>query len=142
MNCSLDQWFQLITLNAKRRLLNNFGRERADDKYKGGCIFVDHATSYIHIELQVRLNTTETLNAKKAFEEACASHGVIPQNYISDEGSSFSSAEFIDHLNLFKQTLRQAAPGGHHANGIAERNISTVMSISRAMMHHAALHCL
>ena len=34
----------------------------------------------------------------------------------------------------------QAAPGGHHSNGIAERNIGTVMSISRAMLHHAALH--
>ena len=37
-------------------------------------------------------------------------------------------------------SLRYTAPGGHHANGIAERNISTVMSISRAILHHAAIH--
>ena len=31
-------------------------------------------------------------------------------------------------------------PGGGLVNGIAERNIGTVMFISRAMVHHAALH--
>ena len=126
--------------NPLGRLLNTYGREKADDKYKGGCIFVDHASGYIHIELQVRLNTKETLTAKKEFEGECSKHGVIPQNYLTDQGSSFTSDEFNTHLGQFKQTIRHAAPGGHHANGIAERNISTIMSISRAMLHHAAIH--
>ena len=101
---------------------------------------MDHASGYIHVELQVRLNTRETLMAKRDFEAECTQHGVIPQNYLTDMGSSFTSDEYSTHLNQFKQTIRHAAPGGHHANGIAERNIATVMSISRAMLHHAAIH--
>ena len=81
---------------------------------------MDHATGYIHIELQVRLNTIETLQSKTDFEDECSKHGVIPQAYITDEGSSFTSTEYIEHLNQFKQISRTAAPGGHHANGIAE----------------------
>ena len=126
--------------NPRGRLLTSFGKERADHKYKGGCIFVDHATGYIHVELQAKLNTHETLRSKKDFELECTTHGVIPQSYITDKGSSFTSDEFNDHLSEFQQTVRHATPGGHHANGIAERSISTVMSISRAMLHHAAIH--
>ena len=65
---------------------------------------------------------------------------MVPQNYITDKGTSFTSGEFAEHLQQFRQTAFQAAPGGHHSNGIAEQNIGTVMSISRAMLHHAALH--
>ena len=70
----------------------------------------------------------------------CTEHGVVPQGYITDKGSSFTSDKYIQHLQQFEQTVKQVAPGAHHANGIAERNIGTIMSISRAMMHHAALH--
>ena len=34
--------------------------------YMGGCIFIDHASGYIHVEHQVGLNTHVTLKAKKA----------------------------------------------------------------------------
>ena len=68
--------------NPKGRLPHTYGKEKDDDRYKGGCIFVDHATGYIHIELQARLNTTETLKAKKQFEQTCTQYGVVPQNYM------------------------------------------------------------
>ena len=80
--------------NPLGRLLNTYGKERADDKYKGGYIFVDHATGFVHVVLQVKLNTPETMEAKQEFEEVCSHHGVIPQSYITDEGSSFTSTEF------------------------------------------------
>ena len=91
--------------NPLGRLLTSYGKEKADDKYKGGCIFVDHASGYIHVELQVRLNTRETLQAKKEFEAECTHHGVIPQNYLTDMGSSFTSDEYSTHLDQFKQTI-------------------------------------
>ena len=50
---------------------------------------------------------------------------------------------FVVHkrrLNEFKQTIRHSSVGGHHSNGIAERNISTVLLIARAMLHHQAIH--
>ena len=40
-----------------------------DDKYKGGCIFVDHASGYVHVELQSELNTHETLPTKVDFDK-------------------------------------------------------------------------
>jgi len=76
------------------------------------------------------LNSHETLCAKNFFEDECGKHGVIPQSYITDQGRSFTSVQFEEHLNKFKQTVSQAAPGGYHANGTAERNVGTVMSIT------------
>ncbi len=126
--------------NPNGRLLDTFGKERVDAKYKGGCIFVDSATGYVHVELQTKFNSHETLNAKKHFESECTTLGVVAQSYISDDGSAFENAAFEAHLQQFHQTIRHSTPGGHHSNGIAERAISTVMSISRAMLHHAAIH--
>ena len=57
-----------------------------------------------------------------------------------DEGSVFTGAEFETHLNKFKLHHNMAPPGAHHSNGVAEREIGAVMSISRAMLHHAAIH--
>src|SRR5210317_1983839 len=128
--------------NPRGRLLFSFGKERTDQKYKGGCIFVDHSSGYIHVEPQVHLNTNETLDAKEAFEDECKRVGVVPQSYITDEGSSFTNVEYQEHLTQFAQIHIRSAPGGHHSNGIAERNISTVMSIARAMLHHSAIHWL
>ena len=42
--------------NPKGRLLNTYGKEPVEEKFTGGCIFVDHATGYTHAELQSRLN--------------------------------------------------------------------------------------
>ena len=126
--------------NPKGRLLNTYGKEAAETKYKGGCIFIDHATGYVHVELQSSLNSHATLDAKKQFESMCTSHGVIPQTYLSDNGTSFVNEQFEAHLAQFHQTINHAGVGAHHANGVAERGISTVMSIARAMLHHAAIH--
>ena len=108
--------------------------------YSGGCIFVDHASGKVFIEFQTHLNSHETLKAKAVFEEMCRDAGVVPQNYQSDNGSAFSSAEFARKLEVYEQTLRFAGVGVHHHNGVAERSIQTVMSIARTMLLHAALH--
>ena len=68
-----------------------------------------HFTSLVrsvHVELQVRLNTRETLHAKEEFEVMCTQHGVVPQSYITDEGTSFTSEKFVEHLSQFKQTVK------------------------------------
>ena len=111
--------------NPRGRLLNTFGKERLEDKHVGGCIHVDHATGCIHVESQSQLNTHETMRGTTAFERHCADYGVIPQKHITDEGSVFASAEFAKHLEQFRIHHNLAAPGAHHANGIAERNIGT-----------------
>ena len=126
--------------NPLGRLLHTYGKESNEDKYKGGCIFVDHSSGYTHVELQSHLNSHETLKAKKSFDLMCATYGVVPQTFLSDNGTSFRNSEFESHLKTFTQTIRHSGVGAHHANGIAERNIGTVLSIARAMLHHQALH--
>jgi hypothetical protein len=63
--------------------------------YMGGCIFVDHASGYIHVEHQVGLNSHETLKVKRAYKKECYEMGVGVQSYQSDNGT-FASREYDD----------------------------------------------
>ncbi|KAI2489016.1 hypothetical protein MHU86_25586 [Fragilaria crotonensis] len=69
------------------------------------------------------LNTHETLKAKQNFELMARDSGVIPQSYLSDNGGSFTSAKFTEHLGTLKQVVKFAGVGAHHHNGHAERAI-------------------
>jgi hypothetical protein len=43
----------------------------------GRCVFVDHASSYVHIEYQAHLTTHETLQAKASYEWMSRDLGII-----------------------------------------------------------------
>jgi transposase InsO family protein len=90
--------------------------------FTGGCLFIDHASNFVHVENQCHLNTHETIKAKEAFEVMCRDHGVIPQSYLSDNGKAFTSAGFTSHLSQFEQVMKFAGVGAHHHNGNAESN--------------------
>jgi len=124
----------------KGRLFTSRGKESDKDQFVGGCIFADHASNYVHIEFQRVLTSHATLAALGNFEGHCRDYGVIPLKYMSDNGSAFTSKDFTQHLSAFQQTTRFSGVGQHHANGHVERQIQTIMSISRAMMIHSALH--
>ena len=68
------------------------------EMFSGGCLFVDHASGYIHVKFQTSLNTHETINAKDNFELMCRDHGVVPQSYLTDNGSAFTLAGFTAKL--------------------------------------------
>jgi transposase InsO family protein len=72
------------------------------------------------VEFQKHLNTHETPEAKESFELMCHDHGVIPQAYHSDSGSSFTSSAFTTRLREFAQVMSLAGAGAHHHNGAAE----------------------
>ena len=126
--------------STRGRLLTSAGKTKTDEMFTGGCIFVDHASGFIHVEMQVNLNTHETLKAKEKFELTCRQYGVTPQEYLADNSKVFTSSEFTRNLSTFSQIMRFAGVGAHHHNGIAERNIRTIMAIARTMMLHAAIH--
>jgi hypothetical protein len=126
--------------STRGRIFTGQGKGLDQDKFVGGAIFVDHASSYLHVEFQTSLNSHETMQAKQKYELVCRDHGVVPQNYLSDNGSAFTSAEFTSHLKTFEQVIRFAGAGAHHHNGVAERAIQTIMSIARTMMLHSAIH--
>lgn len=126
--------------STRGRLSHTYGKEDSKQQFAGGAIFVDHATGYLHVGFQVHLNTHETISSKENFEKSCRDVGVVVQEYLSDNGSSFSSQAFRKHLENFAQVIRYAGVGAHHHNGAAERSIQTVMAIARTMMLHAAIH--
>jgi hypothetical protein len=45
------------------RTQDSYGK-KLSDKYKGGAIFVDHASGYIHVENQLGFSAVETIRAK------------------------------------------------------------------------------
>jgi hypothetical protein len=57
--------------STKGRLFGSRSKTSQDTMYCGGCIFVDHASSYVHIEFQAHLTTHETLKAKENYELLC-----------------------------------------------------------------------
>lgn len=126
--------------STKGRLLHTFGKEDPSTQFCGGAIFVDHASGYVFVEHQVHLNTHETLKAKESFESHLRDFGVVVSEYMSDNGSAFTSDAYRAHLEEFQQIQYFAGVGAHHHNGIAERSIQTVMSIARTMLLHQAIH--
>ena len=126
--------------STKGRLLHTKGKEDPKAQYTGGCIFVDHASGYVFIEHQVHLNTQETLKAKQACENTFRDYGVIVSEYLSDNGTVFTSKEYTRHLLEFGQVTSFAGVGAHHHNGVAERAIQKIMSCARTMMMHQSMH--
>jgi hypothetical protein len=122
------------------RLFGGRGKTEETKMYKGGCIFVDSASGYVHVELQATLGTTETLQAKEAFKLMCRDAGVIPQEYLLDNGTNFTSKAFSENILKLDQKALFAGVGAHHHNGIAERHIQTIMAIARSMLIHSAVH--
>jgi transposase InsO family protein len=99
----------------------------------GGCIFVDHALSHIHVEFQAHLTTLtthETLNVKENYELLCQDLGIIVQSFLTDNGSAFTSKEFTSQLAKFEQVIRFAGTCTHHHNAVAEHKIQTIMAIA------------
>ena len=122
------------------RLFTSRGKTKESSMYKGGALFVDMATGYVDCGLQTSLNTHQTLAAKEEFEQRCRDSGVVPQSYITDGGSAFTSKAYTAKLSAFQQIYRFAGVGAHHHNGVAERAIQTIMSLARTMMLHSAIH--
>ena len=91
--------------NPRGCLQHTYGKEKADLRYKGGCIFVDHASGYIHVELQVRLNTTKTKHSKNLFELMCSMNGVVPHGKAQATFTNFWAPTFHKGRELHQLPL-------------------------------------
>jgi hypothetical protein len=120
------------------RTEDSYGKETSS-KYKGGCIFVDHATGYIHVEHQLGFSAVETIRAKQNYESMAFGHGVIVQTYLTDSGA-FKATSFVQHIREQSQKIQFCGTNAHHQNGVAERSIRTVSNMARAMLLHSAAH--
>ena len=120
------------------RLLETRGSTSVDKTYKGGCIFVDHATGFIFVHLEIHQTASETVQGKQQFERHLFEYGVSVQKYQGDN-LVFSSREFTLELLQNHQLIHHSGVGGHHQNGIAERSIGTILSMARTMLIHAMI---
>ena len=121
------------------RLLHTAGRESASDKFCGSSVFCDAASGLIHVEHQVTLNATDTINAKTSFERMARDHGVQIDSYHTDNGV-YKSQAFTQEIIDKEQKLRFSGVGAKWQNGVAEGAIKIVVTKARTMMIHAALH--
>ena len=84
--------------STKGHLFTSRGKTADSEMFSGGCHFIDHASGYLHVEFQTNLNTHDTINAIDNFELMCRDHGIVPQTYLSNNGSAFTSARFTAKL--------------------------------------------
>ena len=75
-----------FVIREKGRLHHTKGREKKEDCYCGGTVFVDHDSSYVFIQNQVRLINGETILAKRKFEKIEKYFGVDIKSYRYDNG--------------------------------------------------------
>jgi hypothetical protein len=120
------------------RTKDSYGKATSD-KYKGGAIFVDHATGYLHVEHQLGFSAVETIRAKQNYENMAFEHGVVIQSYLTDSGA-FKANAFVQHIRDHAQQVHYCGTNAHHQNGVAERSIRTVSNMARAMLLHSAAH--
>ena len=120
------------------RLFTTSGREREEDQFKGGTIFVDSATGKQFVKCQVSLGVEETLLGKACFEREAALHGVKIKHHMTDN-SVFTAQAFIDEIHKNDQKLTFSGVGAHHQNGVAERAIGTLVRRTRTQLLHAQL---
>jgi hypothetical protein len=116
-------------------------RPNLNDTYTGGCLFVDHATGYVHVEHQAFLTSHETLKAKNKFELMCRDFGVMPQTYLSDNHKAFTAAEFTDQLKSTSASAQvcrcRSAPSQWQS---PKETFAPSSPSHRTMMLHSAIH--
>ena len=120
------------------RTLTSFGKSTSP-QYKGGCVFVDHMSSYLHVEHQLGFSSSETIRAKQNFEKLALDNGVIVSTYHVDNGT-FKANAFVSHIREHNQKIQYCGVNAHHKNAVAERSICTLSECARALLLHAALH--
>ena len=121
------------------RLPNTAGKEKIDNRYTGGTIFVDLVSGFTFVKTQVSLRSGETLIVKEDFENTMLAHGTNVRKYHRDNGI-FVSKAWREHCDDRGQAYDFSGVGAHHQNANAERAIKTVSYWARAMMVNAAIH--
>ena len=106
------------------------------DKFSAGTVFVDHATDFSYVHLQIDQTTDSAIEAKEKYERKMAEYGVKVQSYHADNGI-FRSKGFQEHIRQSNQKLTFCGVGAHFQNRIAENYIKQITGAGRTMLLHA-----
>ena len=105
-------------------------------RYKCATVFVDQYSKFGYVHLQKSTSAAETIEAKKAFEDIAATHGVQVRRYHADNGV-FADNAFRKAVQQDRQSLTFCAANAHFQNGIAEKRIRDLSELARTMLIHA-----
>jgi hypothetical protein len=105
-------------------------------RYKHATMFVNHYLDLSFVHLQKTTDADETLEAKKAFEQFAASHGVYILHYHADNGV-FRAHKWVNECKQKRQGLTFAGVNVHHQNGKAEVQIRYLQDSTRTSLIHA-----
>ncbi len=109
-------------------------------RYKDATIFVDHYSRLIFVYLMTsNLSSSETIEAKQAFEGFAAQHGVRIQHHHCDNGQ-FANSNFKMACEQSNQRLTICGVNAHSQNGIAKRAIQDLSESARKQLCHARQH--
>jgi hypothetical protein len=120
------------------RTFDSYGKA-SSATYKGGCIFIDHCSGFMHVEHQLGFSAVETVRAKQAYEQMAMHYGVVVESYLTDSGA-FKANTFVQHIREHEQRIRYCGANAHHKNGVAERAVQSVSNMARALILHASAH--
>ena len=93
-----------------------------------GTVFVDHASSFIHVANQVTLGALYTITSKRNFEQMASNGGIKIAQYRADNGI-FSMREFEAEIERTNQEISFSGVGALHQNDIAEHGITSECDI-------------
>ena len=117
---------------------NARGHQQSTASYKGGTIFCDAATGYIHLEHQISFTGEETGQSMMALQREAEQLGFSIKGYNTDNGV-YTAQQILQQLQHNNQTLRLSGVGAHHQNGVAENGIKNITRKARIYMFHAAV---
>jgi hypothetical protein len=105
-------------------------------RYTSATIFVDHFSRLRYIHLMTSMTSEETIQAKRAFEQFAAAHGVAIKHYHADNGR-FADNAFKQHCEQSNQTISYCGVNAHFQNGVGERAIQDITEVAPTMLLHA-----
>jgi hypothetical protein len=98
--------------------------------------FVDHFSDYTYIFFQTDATLSQSLLAKKEFEQIAEGMGVRVKRYHTDNGRFVDNA-WKDHVQSSNQIMNLCGVNAHHQNGRVEKRIRNIQDLAQSSIFHA-----
>ena len=106
-------------------------------RYQYATVFVDHYSRFSFVYLQTSISSTETLQAKHAFEREAADNGIACIRHYHADNGRFADRAWVADVHRQGQTTSYCGVNAHFQNGIAEKHIRDLQEGARTMLAHA-----
>ena len=106
-------------------------------RYRYATIFVDHYSRLSFVHLQTTISSSETLQAKHAFERYCADNNVPKVLHYHADNGRFADNLWVQDTIQQGQTITYCGVNAHFQNGIAEKRIRDLQESARTMIVYA-----